>query len=590
MSIAVLNEVYTEARRLAIAGSVVAPGDFRLKKLVEPLKKAGAKAPVFAKVADSVEEVINSTDKTSATCLLNLSSLVCSILFTQGATGAEGKLESIQSSSVQAKRTQISARMLKPLIEALTTTGSGRLEQIRSAIEMGLFADLRLVRPAFKAIDDVYGEIAEMITEKVLPSYGKAILGELKSTFDVKGKGGHARRLRLMHKIDPEFARETVKEALTAGSAEVKVAAIECLGDAPEDLSFLIEQSKAKAKDVRQAAYHSLCKLPDADALAVLVKAIDGKDLGVVTYAVRKCKPTKLIEVALDRAKKLIAEVPSIKDKKKQGEEVGRLLGLIQIMRNEVSADVRKFLQNCVESTASLEKMKSTPGGLDIVETAVYALSEGDAASIKFIIQQRDTIPTESFSTVFDAGLKTLLPKEFYKTFSPYINRSAKKNSPEFDRHEIVREGLMNDFGYHWRWVSTEPQKPLDIAWLNDAIAADDLELVLALAQPKNPALVKYLDSKLANPKSVAKVEWEFASAMITIGHPKANDYIIENLTATLKKKTNYESYTWCYLAARLGPDALPALEALAGDPKLGDRAGDRLVDAITEIRERAKK
>ena len=88
MSIAVLNEVYTETRRLAIAGSVVAPGDFRLKKLVEPLKKAGVKAPVFAKVAESVEEVINSTDRTSATSLLNLSSLVCSILFTQGATVA----------------------------------------------------------------------------------------------------------------------------------------------------------------------------------------------------------------------------------------------------------------------------------------------------------------------------------------------------------------------------------------------------------------------------------------------------------------------------------------------------------------------
>ncbi len=590
MSIAVLNEVYTEARRLAIAGSVVAPGDFRLKKLVEPLKKAGTKAPVFAKVAESVEEVINSTDKTSATSLLNLSSLVCSILFTQGATGAEGKLESIQSSAVQAKRTQISARMLKPLIEALTTTGSGRQEQIHSAIELGLFADLRLVRHAFKAIDDPYGEIAEMITEKVLPSYGRAILSELKSTFDVKGKGGHARRLRLMHKIDPEFARENVKEALAAGSAEVKVAAIECLGDAQEDLSFLIEQSKAKAKDVRQAAYHSLCKLPDADALAVLVKAIEGKDLSVVAYAVRNCMPTKLIEVALDRAKKLIAEVPSIKDKKKQGEEIGRLLDLIRIMRNEVSAEAKKFLQNCVESTASLEKIKSTPGGLDIVELAVDALAKGDAASVKFIIQHRDKLPADNFSTVFYAALQSLSPKDFYKTFSPYINRSAKKNSPESDRHEITREGLMDDFRYHWRWVRTEPQKPLDKAWLNDAIAADDLELVLALAQPKNPALVKYLDSKLANPKSIAKVEWEFASAMILIGHPKANNYIIENLTATLKKKSNHESYTWCYLAGQLGPDALPALEALAGDPKLSDRAGDKLVDAITEIRERAKK
>ena len=37
MSIAVLTQVYDEIRRLAVAGSVVASGDFRLKKLVPAL-------------------------------------------------------------------------------------------------------------------------------------------------------------------------------------------------------------------------------------------------------------------------------------------------------------------------------------------------------------------------------------------------------------------------------------------------------------------------------------------------------------------------------------------------------------------------
>jgi HEAT repeat protein len=590
MSIAVLNEVYSEVRRLAIAGSVVAPGDFRLKKLVEPLKKAGAKAPVFAKVADSVEEVINSTDATSATSLLNLSSLVCSILYTQGSTGVEGKLETIQSSSVQAKRTQTSARMLKPLIEALTTTGSGRLEQIRGAVELGLFSDLRLVRPALNAIDDVYAEIADLIAEKVLPQYGKAILGELQSTFDGKGKGGHARRLKLMHQIDPEFARDLVKESLSTGSPDVKIAAIECLGDSPDDLNYLIEQSKAKAKDVRQAAYHSLCKLSHADAIQVLTTAMDGKDLGILAKAVSQCKPTKLIEIALDRAKNLFVEIPAVKDKKKQGEAVARLLDLLTIIRNEISPAVATFLQQCIEATTSLEKVKSTPSGLDIVESAVEALAEAGEAGIKFIIEQRDKVHDGCFATVFDAAFESLSPKDFYKTFSPYMNRSAKKNSPAYHKFEMVRAGLMDDFGFHYRWMSNEPKKPVDIAWLNDAIAADDLELVLSLAQPKHAGTIKYIDSKLANPKALAKVDWDIASAMLTIGHPKATEYIIENLTARLKKKSSYESYSWCYLAARLSPDALPALEALAGDPKLSDHAGDRLIDAINEIRERAKK
>ena len=54
MSIPLLTQVYEELRRLAIAGSAVAAGDFRLKKLLPPLEQAGAKAPVFGKIAEAV--------------------------------------------------------------------------------------------------------------------------------------------------------------------------------------------------------------------------------------------------------------------------------------------------------------------------------------------------------------------------------------------------------------------------------------------------------------------------------------------------------------------------------------------------------
>src|SRR6185437_7380203 len=72
MSIPVLIQAYDEVRRLAIAGSVVAPGDFRLKKLVPPLEQAGQKAPVFAKVAEAVKRLVESHEQTSAAALLEL--------------------------------------------------------------------------------------------------------------------------------------------------------------------------------------------------------------------------------------------------------------------------------------------------------------------------------------------------------------------------------------------------------------------------------------------------------------------------------------------------------------------------------------
>jgi hypothetical protein len=147
MSIPVLVQVYDEMRRLAIAGSAVAPGDFRLKKLIAPLEKSAEKAPVFAKVAQAVQAVVDSNDKTASTALLELTTLVNAILYTQGATGIAGELKPLETRDL-GQTTQTGARTLKPLLEALSSTGSGRIEPVRDAFDRGTFKDLRLIKPA----------------------------------------------------------------------------------------------------------------------------------------------------------------------------------------------------------------------------------------------------------------------------------------------------------------------------------------------------------------------------------------------------------------------------------------------------------
>src|SRR5580698_884649 len=208
MSIPVLVQVYDEIRRLAIAGSAVAPGDFRLKKLIPPLEKSGEKAPVFAKVALAATAVVDSNDKTASTALLELITLVNAILYTRGETGIAGNFAALETIDLGGQATQSGARVLKPLLEALSSTGSGRLELVRDAFARGTFRDLRLVKPALKAIDDPYPEIGDFIAEKVLPLYGKAILPELRAKLDIKGRGGHVNRLQLMHRLDPQGSRE----------------------------------------------------------------------------------------------------------------------------------------------------------------------------------------------------------------------------------------------------------------------------------------------------------------------------------------------------------------------------------------------
>ena len=97
MSLALVEESAKEVRRLAIAGSTLAVGDFRLKKLIGPLVQAGAKAAVFAQVAKAIGDLVNGKEADSAARLLSLSTLINAILYTQGRTGIEGDFRELET-------------------------------------------------------------------------------------------------------------------------------------------------------------------------------------------------------------------------------------------------------------------------------------------------------------------------------------------------------------------------------------------------------------------------------------------------------------------------------------------------------------
>src|SRR4051794_11815756 len=227
MSLALIQESAKEVRRLAIAGSPLAVGDFRLKKLVPPLEQAGAKVPVFAQVSKSINDLVNGKEADSPANLLTLSTLLNAILYTQGQSSYEGERKEVETYPTACSSTRTTARVLKPLITALTSTGSGRFEIVKSALERGAFNDIRLIGPAIRALDDIYPELADLVTEKVLPTYGPGIAPLIKQQLDLKGKKGDARRLIVLHQLHPQGTLELCKTALEEGSPDVKAAAIE---------------------------------------------------------------------------------------------------------------------------------------------------------------------------------------------------------------------------------------------------------------------------------------------------------------------------------------------------------------------------
>jgi len=584
MSIAILSQVYDEMRRLAIAGSVVAGGDFRLKRLIAPLEQAGAKTPVFARVADAVKQVVDAKEQASAEALLELATLVIAILYTQGETGAAGDLQLIESSDLGMPGVQASARVLKPLLEALTTTGSGRLELIRDAHARGAFRDLRLVKPALKALDDPYPEVADLIAEQILPLYGKAIVSESRGKLDIKGRGGHPRRLRLLHALDPDGSRTLVKQALESVSKEVKVVAIECMGAAAEDLSFLIEQASAKAADVRQAAYRALSASDDDDAVAVLQKALKGKDLDIAADAIQKSKSAKLRKHVISEAEGELAALSRTKVRKELGQRLTRLQTIIGCLAAGDDPDTAAFLLKTFGQRSELAKVKGDArSGTDLNRTVVNVMGQGATSLQRKLAEAHASLTQEELGIAFYAARHALPAEVVFDMFARYL--SAKPgDKKQWEKREAVCAALGGD--YHF-WAAPDSGPPLDPRWLDVAVAIKHLGLIRRLGRPghdgANAFLKETFDALMKKSKSLDDCH-EIVSSMVQTGHPDATDAFI---TAFQKhaKKAEHHAYWYGQMIPNLPKSAVPRLEALI--PTLSDRAADCLLDYIQQLRDK---
>ena len=92
MSISIVNSTQMEIRRLAVAGSDIAIGDGRVKRLAPDIRKMGETVPIFARLADSIEPLVNPESGSTASKLLEAATLTNALLYTQGAVGIEGEM------------------------------------------------------------------------------------------------------------------------------------------------------------------------------------------------------------------------------------------------------------------------------------------------------------------------------------------------------------------------------------------------------------------------------------------------------------------------------------------------------------------
>jgi hypothetical protein len=591
MSLALIQESAKEVRRLSIAGSNLAVGDFRLKKLVPPLEQAGAKVPVFAQVAKAINDLVNGKEAESAANLLNLSTLLNAILYTQGQTGHEGDYAELELHVAKSCDTKTSARVLKPLVQALTSTGSGRFEIVRSAVERGAFSDLRLIGPAIRALDDVYPELADLVMETILPAYGHGIAPLLKANLDLKGKKCDARRLQVLHQLDPAATVELCKTALDEGSPDVKAAAIACLGKHEDCLPLVLEQANAKNKVLRAAALEALAEHDRPEVTKIFSDLIKGKALDILARPFRNLRNHQVLKSLLEEGQRVFeAVLKGDEDLRNRFQEV------LACLNERKEPEVEEFLLACMKESDKLLKLKSKKtaiGGDDIVDRLITLLYEIDSPrALEAILAKQNVLPAAAFTQVIYSALRTWTPAKVYEEFSPLLaeKKGAAKAKYEMLQHVIrVARGGFVAYEEYYAIDETDPESKWfdkvswDPRWLDAAIKADLPVIVSCFAEPDHKAAITYLVSQAQDKKS--DEAGLIIKALAHCKYPKVTEAFLNSVTARTKK-AKYLDYDLQFLlrSARFLPPAdLPQLDAYAAT--LDEKFVDKFLEAIQPLR-----
>ncbi len=592
MSIAALNEVSNEVRRLSIAGASLAPGDFRLQKLIEPLEKSGAKAPVFAKVAGSVKAVIESNERTAAKALLDLSTLVNAILYTQGKTGVEGELEPLETSPVQGTTTKTSYRVLAPLIEALTTTGQGRYELVEDAWKRGAFQDVRLIRPAILALGDRYGELATLVSEKVIPSFGPGIAPLLRDGLDPKGGVVHARRLRALAKIDPDTARTIARELIDDATKEVKIAAVEALGGSTEDVDILLEAAKAKVKDVRRAAFTALAGVPLAAVTELFRKAVQSKDLELVSDTIGDALTDDLVGPLVEEGEQLLADVT--KNKSPDEAALYRLNHVLKALSGNLNEAAEAFLLKVFavhDHFSTLRKVAVRSVGEDLNgEVAFIIASFGSDAAKKQLVDSRAKLSPSQIGYSMIAASRLETPQQVHKDFGKLLL----KQSEIADVIENVLRGWYYHQYYERRLGELSKTVTWDEAWCATAMKAGRIDLVCHLAKPGDKKVETFLKKQLNydSKKKLVVEKDDIASSevletLIRLGSKDAAKLTCQAVESVLGK-SSYYWHRWRFfgLIPRLPVESVGVVEKFV--KTLSDKHIDDVLPHLADLKTKA--
>lgn len=568
MSISLLYDLQGEVRRLMIAGSELAIGDFRLKKLLPQLKKAGETAPVFARISGMLEALIEPQDGKASDKLLELAGLVNAVLYTQGETGIKGDFKDIEPECLDVN-TDISFRRLKPVANALLNKGQGRLEIIREAQKEGIFSDLRLLYPLISALNEQYYEVADLAFE-ILKGYGKGIAKVLRKHFSFEGGKGDARILELIWDLSGEEEKELFFLANEKGSTAVRVSAIKILKNFPEFDDMFIELTKDKKKEIREAALEAAEIVDASKVVNRLIEIFKGKDKTAVLKTMKVNPSREIVNYLLNEAevglKNILAGLKSgdsPKDEPADKQEVEHFYNVLSCMDGRKDEGIFQFLKKCMEHTGELSLIKLR----DVAFGQYPALAQMAAGLLlnmrtvnayELLAEAGDEHNGLYLNYAFEAAVYIKPPTHVFETYSGFLTdgNTAKSKIIIGSLRRLCNLNAVKVISAADPSTNTKPVSidkgciAVDTRWAPVLSKVGESDLAALLTSRGDDVTINHLLECLKKDngrdlyKAIPKVK-----GLIQAGYPKAAEVVIELLDFNIKSKRYYIGYYFDQLA-----------------------------------------
>ncbi len=271
MDISPIYELRSRLRAAMIAGTNLLPEDFRLKRAAEAIAPFQTVSPVFAKIGQLSNALLDRDQEDKEGKLLEAITLVDAVLCTQAAVGvsADTERKALPETFSGPALTNAPYSVVKTLLEALTTSGSGHYSYVLETHEKQpeLFQDYRMKDAMVQALGASYAELADNV-EDWLKEEDSSVFPLLQKGFDPHGKKESVRRLRIMEAIDPAEANDFFVEQLPEAEKEVRQTILFALRHCQENIDLLLELAKAEKGGNKKFALSALACMEDERAEA----------------------------------------------------------------------------------------------------------------------------------------------------------------------------------------------------------------------------------------------------------------------------------------------------------------------------------